>query len=59
MLQAMEDTGIAEPLRAGLLKAFFGTADWMPNRQESAPGPPEIPKVLTEPLRIYKQRQVP
>jgi hemoglobin len=35
MLQAMEDTGIEESLRAGLLKAFFGTADWMRNRQES------------------------
>lgn len=37
MLQAMEDTGIEESLRAALLKAFFGTADWMRNRQESAP----------------------
>jgi hemoglobin len=33
MLQAMEDTGMAEPLREGLLKAFFGTADWMRNRE--------------------------
>jgi len=32
MLQAMEDTGVAEPLRDALLKAFFGTADWMRNR---------------------------
>ncbi len=32
MLQAMEDTGVDEPLRTGLLKAFFGTADWMRNR---------------------------
>lgn len=33
MLQAMEDTGVAEPLREALLKAFFGTADWMRNRE--------------------------
>jgi len=32
MLQAMEDSGVAEPLRTALLKAFFGTADWMRNR---------------------------
>ena len=32
MLQAMEDTGVEEKLRASLLKAFFGTADWMRNR---------------------------
>ena len=37
MLQAMEDTGIEESLRAGLLKAFFGTADWMRNRREFNP----------------------
>lgn len=35
MLQAMEDTDVAEPLRNALLKAFFGTADWMRNRTES------------------------
>lgn len=34
MLQAMEDVGLEEPLRAALLKAFFGTADWMRNRPE-------------------------
>ncbi|MBY0270801.1 MAG: group II truncated hemoglobin [Burkholderiales bacterium] len=39
MLQAMEDTSVAEPLRDALLKAFFGTADWMRNREES-PTPP-------------------
>jgi hemoglobin len=33
MLQAMEDTDVAEPLREALLKAFFGTADWMRNRE--------------------------
>jgi hemoglobin len=33
MLQAMEDTGVTEPLRDALLKAFFGTADWMRNRE--------------------------
>ncbi len=37
MLQAMEDTGIEEALRAALLKAFFGTADWMRNRRENDP----------------------
>ena len=34
MLQAMEDTGVEETLREALLKAFFGTADWMRNRSE-------------------------
>lgn len=38
MLQAMEDTGVDEELRGALLKAFFGTADWMRNRQEPAAG---------------------
>lgn len=33
MLQAMEDVGVEEKLRANLLKAFFGTADWMRNRE--------------------------
>jgi hemoglobin len=32
MLQAMEDTGVKENLRDSLLRAFFGTADWMRNR---------------------------
>jgi hemoglobin len=32
MLQAMEDKGVEENLRASLLRAFFGTADWMRNR---------------------------
>lgn len=32
MLQAMEDTRVEENLRASLLRAFFGTADWMRNR---------------------------
>lgn len=32
MLQAMEDMGVEENLRANLLRAFFGTADWMRNR---------------------------
>jgi len=36
MLQAMEDTGVEETLREALLKAFFGTADWMRNRPEGA-----------------------
>lgn len=34
MLQAMEDIGVEEKLRASLLKAFFGTADWMRNQSE-------------------------
>lgn len=33
-MQAMEDTGVEETLREGLLKAFFGTADWMRNQPE-------------------------
>lgn len=32
MLQAMEDTGVEKSLRENLLRAFFGTADWMRNR---------------------------
>lgn len=32
MLQAMEDAGMEENLRKSLLRAFFGTADWMRNR---------------------------
>ena len=35
MLQAMEDSGVEEPLRGALLKALFGTADWMRNRREN------------------------
>ncbi|MGE0559908.1 MAG: group II truncated hemoglobin [Burkholderiales bacterium] len=38
MLQAMEDSGVEEPLRTALLKAFFGTADWMRNRNENGAG---------------------
>lgn len=39
MLQAMEDCGIEEALRMALLKAFYGTADWMRNKPgEGAPG---------------------
>lgn len=34
MLQAMEDSQIEEPLRMALLKAFYGTADWMRNRPD-------------------------
>lgn len=34
MIQAMEETGLDEPLRAALAQAFFGTADWMRNRPE-------------------------
>jgi hemoglobin len=33
MPQAMEETGVTEPLRDALLKALFGTADWMRNRE--------------------------
>ena len=34
MIQAMEEAGVDEQLRAGLAQAFFGTADWMRNRPE-------------------------
>lgn len=40
MLQAMEDTGVEDPLRMSLLKAFFGTADWMRNQREPGEPPP-------------------
>jgi hemoglobin len=32
MLQAMEDTSVEETLRRKLIEAFYGTADWMRNR---------------------------
>jgi hemoglobin len=41
MLQAMEDTGVEESLRMALLKAFFGTADWMRNQREPGAAPPD------------------
>jgi hemoglobin len=34
MLQAMEDNHVEETLRMALLKAFYGTADWMRNKPE-------------------------
>lgn len=34
MLQALEDSGVEENLRAALLKAFYGTADWMRNKPD-------------------------
>jgi hemoglobin len=34
MLQAMEDSKIEETLRMALLKAFYGTADWMRNKSD-------------------------
>ena len=34
MLQAMGDAGIEPALREALMKAFFGTADWMRNQSE-------------------------
>lgn len=34
MIQAMEETGLHDRLRAALAQAFFGTADWMRNRPE-------------------------
>ena len=34
MIHAMEETGVDDRLRAALAQAFFGTADWMRNRQE-------------------------
>lgn len=36
MQQALTDAGVEPALRDGLLKALFGTADWMRNRQEGA-----------------------
>jgi hemoglobin len=33
MMQAMSDAGVEETLRESLLRAFFGTADWMRNRE--------------------------
>jgi hemoglobin len=34
MFSAMEDIAVAEPLKTKLLESFFGTADWMRNREE-------------------------
>jgi hypothetical protein len=34
MLQAMEYSGVQENLRESLLKAFYGTADWMRNQDQ-------------------------
>lgn len=34
MLQAMEDEGVEEALREALLKALYGTADWMRNKPD-------------------------
>jgi hemoglobin len=34
MLQAMEDEGIEQAMREALLKAFYGTADWMRNKPD-------------------------
>jgi hemoglobin len=34
MIRAMEETGVADRLRAALAQAFSGTADWMRNRPE-------------------------
>ncbi len=34
MRQAMDDTGVPDELRAALMKAFYGTADWMRNRAD-------------------------
>ena len=33
MRQALDDTGVADPLKEKLMEAFFGTADWMRNRE--------------------------
>lgn len=33
MLMALEDCGAEERLRADLMQAFYGTADWMRNRE--------------------------
>ncbi len=34
MTRALDDRGVAGPLRDRLLEAFFGTADWMRNRAD-------------------------
>lgn len=33
MGQALNDTGVPDPLKSKLMEAFFGTADWMRNRE--------------------------
>lgn len=33
MSQSMKDVNMAEPLHDALIKAFYGTADWMRNRE--------------------------
>jgi hemoglobin len=40
MLQAIEDCDIEPALREPLMKAFYGTADWMRNKPE--PGAPTL-----------------
>ena len=34
MFSAMEETGVEEPLKTRLMESFFGTADWMRNKEE-------------------------
>ena len=34
MKQALTECGVEDPLREGLMRAFFGTADWMRNRPD-------------------------
>ena len=34
MKQALTECGVEDPLREDLMRAFFGTADWMRNRAE-------------------------
>jgi hemoglobin len=36
MQQALQDSGVAEPLQKRLMSAFFQTADWMRNRPDPA-----------------------
>ena len=34
MFSAMEEIGVEEPLKARLMESFYGTADWMRNKEE-------------------------
>ena len=34
MFSAMEETGLEEPLKTRLMESFYGTADWMRNKEE-------------------------
>ena len=34
MFSAMEEIGVAEPLKTSLMESFYGAADWMRNKEE-------------------------